>query len=147
MCVAAHDFVTHAHVFPPRGWPRRATRLANQTTFAQRVAQQRFDLMTNRIIRISSPGKIGIEMERSTETLTALVSHDYSGFTRDQFRTDIVRMTADPKRETAPFHQRLSQRSQISHKPIMAHHQLVKLAARRQVLIFKTRRLTRLDRT
>jgi L-arabinokinase len=72
-------------------------------------------------------GSLVLELPIAEATL---VSHDHTSLARDQFGTNVIRMTTDPQRESTNLHQRLSQRSQISHKPIVSHHQLVKLSTR-----------------
>src|SRR5690349_13948828 len=126
MCIAANDFVTHLS-FLCLLWQK--TPLIDQTAFSQRRVQQRLDLPADPIIRIAGPGDIRIDVQKSTETSPTLISHDHTSFSRNQFRTDVVGMTADPQYQPASFHQRLSQRSKITYKPIVAHHQLVKLPA------------------
>src|ERR1044071_5833875 len=54
-------------------------------------------------------------------------------------------MTTNPEHKPAPVQDRLDEWTQVSDKTIVAHHQLVQLTARREILIFKTVRFARFD--
>ena len=79
----------------------------------------------------------------AAEGQALLVSHQNAQLARDQFRAEIVWVAAE---RGAARTATLEERSEIGDEAIVARHQLVKLAATRDVLILEQLRLARLWR-
>ena len=136
MCVAPHDLVFCVH---------RHCLITAETTVSQHTVQHWLDLTTNRVVCVPNPRDIGLDIKWSTQRFATLVGDNNTCLTRYQFCAQIVRMTADAQHEPGAVQYLLSQRTKICDKTIVAHHQLVKLTARREILIFKAMSLTALD--
>src|SRR6187200_2633965 len=85
-------------------------------------------------VRIADPADIRGHVEWRVERQTIFVGHEDAQLPRDQFRAQIVRVTAE---RGAARTATLEQRSQIRDEAIVARHQLVELATARDVLVLE----------
>src|SRR5256885_17186904 len=107
------------------------------------MSNMRMDKCLERGGRVADPADIRCHIKRRVEPCALLVGTQSSERARDQFRAQIVRMTAE-RGPTGPL--TLEQRSQIGAEAIVTRNKLVKLTAARDVLILERLRLATLRR-
>src|SRR5436190_24135987 len=108
----------------------------------ERAPQERLDFLSNVTICVAGPRNVRLNVERREQGFSPAVRYDDAHFARDQFCAQIIRMAAYAKREPSPVQQRFHKRPQIGDETVVPGHQLVELSATRQILIFKTMRLS-----
>src|SRR6185295_18605994 len=106
----------------------------DQSTPRQRAPKMWLDECLEGGVRIADPAYIRGHVEWRAERHALLVGHQNAELTRNQLRAEIVRVAAErgPAATTT-----FEERSQISDETIVARHQLVELAAARDVLVLE----------
>ncbi len=103
-------------------------------------------MVANVRIGVTGPGYIHIDRQGRAERPPALVGDDDPQFPGDELRAQVIGVAADSQGEAALSQHTFHDRAQVGHEAVVAGHQLVKLAASRDVLVLKTVRLAQLDR-
>src|SRR6185295_112817 len=115
----------------------------DQSSPRQRASKMWLDECLEGGVRIADPAYIRGHVEWRAERHALLVGYQNAVLTRDQLRAEIVRVAAERgPTGTMTF----EERSEISDEAIVARHQLVELAAARDVLVLERLRFTRLWR-
>src|SRR5436190_13050454 len=111
---------------------------SNEAALSQRILQGRLDLAPNIFVCVSDPSDIRLNCKRSVQLSANLIADDNAELAGDQLGAQVIWVAANAQVHPAFFHYAGHQRPDVGDETVVADHEFVKLAARRDILVLET---------